>query len=73
MFKIPIRRGSMKEMIKAVCDLEARGYDYVAPIKKVYRVEKTFYHKGKSRGRDKVRFTGMEDLVSYECWMKKVN
>ncbi|OSY00715.1 hypothetical protein BTJ44_05982 [Bacillus mycoides] len=63
----------MKEMIKAVRDLEARCYDYVAPVKKVYRVEKTFYHKGKFRGRDKVRFTGMEDLVSYECWMKKVN
>lgn len=73
MFKIPVRRGSMKEMLIAVQDLEKRGYDYVTPIKRIYRAERTFYHEGKFRGREKVRFTGMEDNVSYECWMKKVN
>lgn len=73
MFQVPIRRGSMKEMLTAVRDLEKRGDDYVTPIKRVYRAEKTFYHEGKFRGKDKVWFTGMEDLVSYECWMKKVN
>ena len=73
MFQVPIRRGSMKEMLTAVRDLEKRGYDYVTPIKRVYRAERTFHHEGKFRGRDKVRFTGMEDSVSYECWMKKVN
>lgn len=37
MFKIPVRRGSMKEMLIAVRDLEKRGYDYVTPIKRIYR------------------------------------
>lgn len=73
MFKIPVRRGTMKEMLIAVRDLEKRGYDYVTPIKRVYRAERTFHHEGNFKGRYKVRFTGMEDSVSYECWMKKVN
>lgn len=73
MFKIPVRRGTMTEMLKAVRDLEKRGYDYITPIKKVYRVERTFYHDGKFKGKDKIRFTGMDDYVSYECWMKKVD
>lgn len=73
MFKIPVRRGTMTEMLKAVRDLEKRGYDYITPIKKVYRAEKIFYHDGKFKGKDKIRFTGMDDHVSYECWMKKVN
>lgn len=73
MFQVPVRRGSMKEMLTAVRDLEKRGYDYVTPIKKVYRAEKTFYNDGKFKGKDKIRFTGMEDRASYECWMKKVN
>lgn len=53
MFQVPVRRGSMKEMLKAVRDLEKRGYDYVTPIKKVYRAEKTFYNDGNSKGRTK--------------------
>lgn len=73
MFKVPVRRGTMTEMLKAVRDLENRGYDYITPIKKVYRAEKTFYNDGKFKGNDKIRFTGMEDRASYECWMKKVN
>ncbi|EJV42120.1 hypothetical protein IEK_05786 [Bacillus toyonensis] len=73
MFKVPVRRGTMKEMLKAVRDLEKRGYDYITPIKKVYRAEKTFYNDGKFKGRDKIRFTGMEDRASYEYWMKKVD
>ncbi len=73
MFQVPVRRGSMKEMLTAVRDLEKRGYDYVTPITKVYRAEKTFYNDGKFKGKDKIRFTGMEDRASYECWMKKVN
>jgi len=63
----------MKEMLIAVRDLEARGYDYVTTITKVYKAEKTFYNDGKFKGKDKIRFTGMEDRASYECWMKKVN
>ncbi|HDR4446651.1 hypothetical protein [Bacillus cereus] len=73
MFQVPVRRGSMKEMLIAVRDLEARGYDYVTTITKVYKAEKTFYNDGKFKGKDKIRFTGMEDRASYECWMKKVN
>ncbi|MEK4711102.1 hypothetical protein [Bacillus sp. FSL R10-2780] len=73
MFRVPVRRGSMTEMLKAVRDLEARGYDYITPIKRVYRADKTYHYEGKFRGNNKIRFAGMEDLVSYECWMKKVN
>ncbi|MDC2867528.1 hypothetical protein [Bacillus sp. BP-3] len=61
MFKVPVRRGTMKEMIQAVKDLEAKGYDYITPIKRVYRTEKTFYHDGTFKGNQKIRFTGMDE------------
>ncbi|PEO30879.1 hypothetical protein [Bacillus toyonensis] len=74
MFKVPVRRGTMKEMLKAVRDLEARGYDYVTQIKPVYKSGKFYEQSGRSfQGKHEFRTIGYVDNVSYECWMKKVN
>ena len=37
MIPIRVKRGSKIELIKAVRELEKRGFDYVTPIKAVYK------------------------------------
>ncbi|MGQ0414794.1 hypothetical protein ACT4UL_02890, partial [Bacillus sp. HC-TM] len=49
MIPIRVKRGSKTELIKAVRELEKRGFDYVTPIKAVYKTKKDFvYNENKN-------------------------
>ncbi|MGW6193991.1 hypothetical protein ACWFRC_25790 [Bacillus cereus] len=73
MIPIRVKRGSMKEILKAVRDLESRGFDYVTKIKPVYKTTKDYVYNENKNIKGGYKFNGMEEYVSYECWMKKVN
>ena len=74
MFKIPVRRQTQIEMIQATNDLIDRGFDFLTPIKPVYKNGKFYEQSGRSfQGKHEFRAIGYTDNVSYECWMKKVN
>ncbi|PFZ08411.1 hypothetical protein COL60_16420 [Bacillus pseudomycoides] len=73
MFQVTVKRGSMKSILQAVRDLEARGYDYVTPIRPVYKTRKDFLYNENKNIKGGYKFGGMEEYVSYECCMKKVN
>lgn len=73
MIPIRVKRGSKKELIKAVRELEKRGFDYVTPIKAVYKTTKDFVYSENKNIKGGYKCYGMEEYVSYECWMKKVN
>ncbi|PGH85790.1 hypothetical protein CN899_08105 [Bacillus thuringiensis] len=73
MIPIRVKRGSMKEILKAVRELESRGFDYVTQIKPVYRITKDFVYNENKNIKGGYKFYGMEEYVSYECWMRKVD
>lgn len=74
MFKVPVRRKTQKEMLIATADLIERGFDFLTPIKPVYKNNKVYEPSGKSfQGKLDYRSIEYVDYVSYECWMKKVN
>ncbi|MCI0767387.1 hypothetical protein [Bacillus sp. TL12] len=74
MFKVPVRRRTQKEILKATKDLIDRGFDFLTPIKPVYKNGKFYEQSGRSfQGKHEFRTIGYVDNVSYECWMKKVN
>lgn len=74
MFKVPVRRRTEDEMKIATKDLLDRGFEFLTPIKQVYKNGKFYEQSGRSfQGKHEFRSIGYVDNLSYECWMKKVN
>ncbi|EJR51776.1 hypothetical protein IIO_06186 [Bacillus cereus VD115] len=74
---VTIHRYRYKEIIKAVREKEDAGYDYVTPIRKVYKAGKDYKNvKQKVHGLSKKKswvYTGQSDEFSYMCVMRKVD
>ena len=71
----PIRRPNLRELVTAIIANEQRGYECVAPYKKVYRSGKNFEDRphllnGMSYVKKK-HFIDSYETCYYEVWMKK--
>lgn len=62
---------SMKlpELVQRCRDLEARGFECVSPIKRVYNARKDFY--APTRKQDKAKYVGIKEHVIWRCVMER--
>lgn len=73
---VKIKRQRLKEVVKAAQELEAKGYEPVAPIQRLYFQGKKFDDKsvllnGMTKAKKK-QFVEAVETVSYVIYMKKV-
>jgi len=71
-----IKRDTLRQLVKAVKELEKRGYEPIAPYKKTYFQGKQFGQTvemltGKKRGKGR-KFIETVEQVQYVIHMKKV-
>lgn len=50
-------------------DLEARGFECVSPIERVYNARKDFY--APTRKQDKAKYVGLKEHVVWRCVMER--
>ena len=73
----PIRRSNLRELVKAIQGNEKRGFECMAPFRKVYRSGKKFENRphlvnGMTYVKKKHFVDSFEESY-YEVWMKKVD
>lgn len=72
----PIRRPSLRELVKAIKANEERGFECIAPFKRVYKSGKKFDDRPHLLNGityvSKKHFVDSYEYCHYEVWMKKV-
>lgn len=66
-----VRRQTKLEIVKAVIELERRGYECKAPIREV-KTDGKRYNKTNNNGFIRRKFESNFDQTYYEVYMKKV-
>lgn len=71
----PIRRPSLRELVKAIQENEKRGYECIRPYKRIYKSGKKFEDRphllnGMSYVKKK-HFVDSFEMYYYEVWMQR--
>ena len=72
--KFRVRRKTLRELVKAMQEFEAKGFECVAPFKRIYKAGKKYDRDARSAdlSKSRVNFSEGFDCEFYEVWMRGV-